>query len=652
MYLRELRYFLGLMVQINCSARGEAASALGRRYAQGINTSVPLFNSSDGRFVIRYLLVLLFLFTSEVALVCTICFFGYQTSKNIVRFESYAFASNTRLPRAYEAVFHLYNAYLGKDSDNFVSVETELKRVDYLMDLIDDTSFAMLSKSAFGGSIMGLDPRIDSLVLGCDCHIPPIPDSIHDLYECTYTTNLLIVLRQFMSEVIQILPESNGVIAGVPLISIKHLVMVHLTEQSKRMDAILSTIIQERVEGFRRLLIGCFISGILLSVIFFLVVCSLLGILDDIFHAAIVLVKRLPPHAIAGNSDLLNYLMKGKSSRNRNEMAIEQSVLYLANDGILCVNKDHIIEFMNPAITELTGYSPAQTLGCRVTFMFIAEFRSSIESIVNNGEPIESQVICLTENGGEVKCHLVSFWVNRDKNTERCILVLSDISEIESKRIAAEEAQLIVNKLKNVILPSEIENRTKAEGFVFQVPFASVMSLRLGQFILDHGAPQELMNRLNLIFQAFEKRMKHFTGITKVRVFGTSILYAAGLLSEARACGANDLVAFAQDCIEMLEDLNIKNYAEYTVQIGIHTGGPIICSLVNDGVEFDILGDCVNVAIVMQKTAPPNTLQISDSTYAMLENVTFVQIKRLVTFRGKEYSAHLLRTPGASGSSS
>jgi hypothetical protein len=86
---------------------------------------------------------------------------------------------------------------------------------------------------------MGMDSRIDSLVLGNHCEITSHFPRLHDLYECVYPTHLHIVLRELLSEVIQALRYNTGVITGVPLTSLEHLVMVHLTNQSELMDTLL-----------------------------------------------------------------------------------------------------------------------------------------------------------------------------------------------------------------------------------------------------------------------------------------------------------------------------------------------------------------------------------------------------------------------------
>jgi PAS domain S-box-containing protein len=334
-------------------------------------------------------------------------------------------------------------------------------------------------------------------------------------------------------------------------------------------------------------------------------------------------------------------------------MAIEQGVLHLAEDGILCVNRNRELEFMNPAITTMLGHSPEQKLGCKVVTLFTEDSQPKIEAILDviENDPVEANVICPTQGGSELTCHVVGFWISREKGSERCILVLSDITALEAAKIVADEARAVAECLKHAVLPLEIEERVAAGEPAFHVPVATVMSLALAQFNVDHATPQEIMPKLASVFGAFEKRMTEFPEITRVRRFGESLVCVAGLFSEAPGKAADAIVSFAQNCIEILEDINVKSYGQDTVQIGIHTGGPMICGVIDGGYGFDILGEPVTIAAVMQKTAPPNTLQISEATYAHIQPMAMGMTKRTIKTGGKEYVTHLLRAAGSSSNS-
>jgi class 3 adenylate cyclase len=328
-------------------------------------------------------------------------------------------------------------------------------------------------------------------------------------------------------------------------------------------------------------------------------------------------------------------------------MAPEQSVLHLAGDAILCVNRDRIIEFMNPAVTQMLGHSPEQKLGCRIASVLAHASAARLERLLDAGDQVDEPIVCVTETGAELRCRLVAFWPGRDRAGERCILVLSDIAAVEARRARAEEARAVARALAHAVVPEAFTAR--AEGAAFAVPVATVMVLSLGQFALDHAAPQEIMPRLAGIFVAFERRLRDFPALTKVRVFAETMLCAAGLFAQAPEPAPEEAVAFALNCIEILEDLNVKNYAQYTVQIGIHTGGPITCGAVNEG--FDILGGPVKTAGILQRTAPPNTLHISEATHAQIPPTAYPMARRTVKIGASEFTSYLLRATGSSESS-
>jgi hypothetical protein len=339
--------------------------------------------------------------------------------------------------------------------------------------------------------------------------------------------------------------------------------------------------------------------------------------------------------------------MGGVAAGERDGMAPEQSVLHLAGDGILCVNRDHVIEFMNPAVTQMLGHSPEQKLGCPVTTILTNASATLLDSKVSAGEPIDEKIFCVTETHGEVYCRCVAFWPNHDKGGERCILILSDIAAVEARRGIAKEAQDVVHRLWTEVMPPEIEAREHP----FAVPVATVIVLSLGQIPLEHSSPQEIMSRLTALFTAFENCAHEFSGITKVRIFGETMVCVAGLFAEVKGDGAEEAIYFAQGCVDVLEDLNVKNYAEFTIQIGIHTGGPIICGVVERRARFDVIGGPIKLARLLQRTAPQNTIQVSEATHAKLSGAAYSMAKRTVKEAGKEFATYLLRSVGSSGSS-
>jgi hypothetical protein len=136
-YLREIKYFHGLLLKTEPMMRVGAAKPLGRRYIQSISDTVPVVDSSESWFVKIHLVILFLLFAEIAVLVALIFKGGYDTANLVMRLESFTFSSNTRLPRAFEVVIHTYNAWIGmKMNSSLTNVETEVARAEQLMGLI------------------------------------------------------------------------------------------------------------------------------------------------------------------------------------------------------------------------------------------------------------------------------------------------------------------------------------------------------------------------------------------------------------------------------------------------------------------------------------------------------------------------------------
>jgi len=96
-----------------------------------------------------------------------------------------------------------------------------------------------------------------------------------------------------------------------------------------------------------------------------------------------------------------------------------------------------------------------------------------------------------------------------------------------------------------------------------------------------------------------------------------------------------------------LEDINIKINSSLQVRIGINSGGPLIGGVLGtDKPVFDIIGDPINVASRLQSTDIVGKIQISQSTYELINAGDYPIEEREVFLKGKGKSiAYLLSQP-------
>jgi guanylate cyclase len=656
-YSKELNQFFTLILRTDQGYKLEASKSLGPDAGAPI-TAIPIRHTACLSFLWAHLLVLLFLFLIAELLLVLALWFGMSTARNIVQLETWTYSVSTLLPRAYDALIHLFSVWFGRAfNSRSVDLQAEIATVEGYLTKIESTSITLSSPRGLGGDFLGSDAVVRSLVYGQDCPVGENVTELHDFYNCSLIVHLLIVFRGLVREALLLEPSSDGVIENLPLSHLEHLVMWHLSQQSQTVENRLAYLMEQKVSEFKRDLLVCCLCGVVIATIIFVVGLWFLGAMDSVFMCILVLMKRLPPHAMALNRELLDYLMWRNANHTRHGMTAAQTTMRLSSDGILSINSERAIEYLSPSVTQILGHSPEQLYGQTIDILFSTEsaatFDSQLQQILSReGEKeVTFDLPCVTDKSTEVPCRIHLFPLNKDRGSDRIIVVISNIASHEERRLAAETARDEVKQLLYASLPYQIIARMD-EGEIdiaFQVPVATVMFLSVGGISLLHASPQEILGSLATIYQAFDGRMEDFESITKIKIFADTYICASGLFSEHDAKETEELIDFGQNCLEILEDLNVKMYSQYTVQIGVNTGGPIVAGIVGvEGCMFDIVGDAVGLAAALLATAPLNTLQMADATHARIPAATYPMTRRNVVVNGDEVVTHLLKAVGSS----
>lgn len=138
--------------------------------------------------------------------------------------------------------------------------------------------------------------------------------------------------------------------------------------------------------------------------------------------------------------------------------------------------------------------------------------------------------------------------------------------------------------------------------------------------------PTQIINSLSNIFGAYDECLTKYPLVTKIKLIGDIYMCAAGLFDNDvnPSEHAEQILNFGLDCIQAIERINQDIEASLSVRIGVHSGGPIAAGVLGtDKAVFDIFGDSINVALLIQSTDPPGKIQISQSTYDLISNLYF-----------------------------
>jgi class 3 adenylate cyclase len=189
----------------------------------------------------------------------------------------------------------------------------------------------------------------------------------------------------------------------------------------------------------------------------------------------------------------------------------------------------------------------------------------------------------------------------------------------ETRAILAEEKRTADELLRNV-LPQDIADELKSDGGV-RPKYHDAVTILFTDFkdftrMTERMEPRELIDQLNEYCSAFDDIVRRH-GLEKLKTIGDAYMCAAGLPERAtdhahRACAA------ALDIRDYMARVNADREKlgrpRWDIRIGLHSGGVIAGVVGKDKFAYDIWGDAVNVAALMEAHAEPGQILLSEST--------------------------------------
>ncbi len=204
----------------------------------------------------------------------------------------------------------------------------------------------------------------------------------------------------------------------------------------------------------------------------------------------------------------------------------------------------------------------------------------------------------------------------------RKLLIDSKENALKQERLYSELAseKQSTDELMLNILPQDVAAELKRVGKVEPryVDDATIMFCDFVGFtkLTQTLSPKNLIELLHQCFCAFDSiTNKH--GVEKVKTIGDAYMCVSGVTGE-RARHADRMCHAALEMLAYLEKSNIQRkklrMPEWNMRIGVHTG-PVIAGVVGQQkFAFDIWGDAVNIAALMEQNSAASHVNISGST--------------------------------------
>ena len=141
--------------------------------------------------------------------------------------------------------------------------------------------------------------------------------------------------------------------------------------------------------------------------------------------------------------------------------------------------------------------------------------------------------------------------------------------------------------------------------------------------LTENISPKNLIDLLHQIFCKFDEICKK-NEVEKIKTIGDSYMCVSGVVGKKKD-HANRLCKVAKEMLAYLDKTNIQRsklrMPTWEMRIGIHSG-PVICGVVGDDkFTFDMWGDTVNTASLMEQNSEPGKINISENTYFHIQKI-------------------------------
>jgi PAS domain S-box-containing protein len=334
-----------------------------------------------------------------------------------------------------------------------------------------------------------------------------------------------------------------------------------------------------------------------------------------------------------------------------------RSIYENTDEGLFQTTLEGKVISANPALARIFGYQSPEELIAELTqfekqlyvdpnrraeFLRLMQEHGKVSGFESQVYRTDGSIIWISENAHVVRDdrgQLLYFEGSVVNNTERKVWE-------EALRYQQQGTeQLLLN-----ILPEPIAQRLKLAESNIADSFAEVTVLFADLVNFTELSAQipatELVSFLNKIFSAFDQLAeKH--GLEKIKTIGDAYMVVGGLPTP-RADHAQAIAEMALEMQEAIAQLQNNNGKPFRLRIGINTG-PVVAGVI--GMKkfiYDLWGDTVNVASRMESQGLPGGIQVTQTTYELLEDKYIFQSRGAIAVKGKgEMTTYLLIGPKA-----
>ena len=565
-----------------------------------------------------------------------------NTNKSTIDFVDWSISGSKRLSVAYEALSQLSEAILLRENPpHFTTISESLEAGKQYLTTIQDLESQFYSGSS---GIKGRFEDIDFLHSSDQCQAPSPILTQHDYYQCQGIDQLIPTFVIYGTSI-----NEDYLLNSTDFIDLFHLTSSELASRLTRSQELVT----EHTNSAIDTQIGINIAMIILFLI------SMIGLiftvnknasrLKTIIKVSLILFRRIPPPAIANCKTLTEILVGPRKDRSNEKESAHQVIFDSLPTAVLAVARDETIEAMNEKAKKLFGFLAGQIVGqhleCLIhkvdenslnpTEEVNEEYSGSIRlySYISNATQSASPIIvyCHCSDDSMIRCEANLYTVTDfNGNISNFVLFLQETKDILAMEAKLKEAKEEVTKLMNQLIPSDVQGfiRGDRKDFSFLSKTVTVVAIQVYGFfdaIKKYGY-KEYLPKMNKLLQHLEAGCIQFPPMMRQRQFTDTFIALGGLfnVTDDSKLHAQAAIQYAQQMIEDIVDENQPFFNDFRIQVGIATGGPLICGLVGEDIkEFDAAGPLIDDAIILAENSAPSRILVGNETKELLPENEF-----------------------------
>ena len=298
------------------------------------------------------------------------------------------------------------------------------------------------------------------------------------------------------------------------------------------------------------------------------------------------------------------------------------------NDAIITSDKTKRILFWNKGAEHIFGYSPDEAVGQLLTLIIPDDLHQRHDrgmERMNHGKKARvlgkvMELRAINKSGEEFPIELTLGSWDNDGNRYYSGIIRDITEKKKAERIILDEKKKADELLLN-ILPKQVADELKMMGKATTKMFEHVTILFTDfkdfKSMTSSVSSIILVEELNDIFSHFDDIMESLQ-VEKIETIGETYFAACGV-PETNKDHAAQCVEAAKQMFSYLQSRNSENEIQWNMRVGIHSGAVVAGVVGKKKYNYDLFGDSVHIASIMEAYSEVGKINISQSTYELIE---------------------------------